>query len=86
MHVCSDGELYAGISSDFLSHDTAFIRSLGERHAIRTEQYDSTWLQGDMCMYNHTYTWASTNTYTHTYKNTLTRLLTAIKDALCSIS
>ncbi|XP_059359586.1 sema domain, immunoglobulin domain (Ig), short basic domain, secreted, (semaphorin) 3H isoform X1 [Carassius carassius] len=41
-----DGELYAGISSDFLSHDTAFIRSLGERHAIRTEQYDSTWLQG----------------------------------------
>uniref|UniRef100_A0A8C1AIV4 Sema domain, immunoglobulin domain (Ig), short basic domain, secreted, (semaphorin) 3H n=1 Tax=Cyprinus carpio carpio TaxID=630221 RepID=A0A8C1AIV4_CYPCA len=41
-----DGELYAGISSDFLSHDTAFIRSLGERHVIRTEQYDSTWLQG----------------------------------------
>ncbi|TRY66863.1 hypothetical protein DNTS_033030 [Danionella cerebrum] len=40
------GELYAGISSDFLSHDTAFIRSLGERHVIRTEQYDSTWLQG----------------------------------------
>ncbi|KAI7797588.1 putative sema domain [Triplophysa rosa] len=41
-----DGELYAGISSDFLSHDTAFLRSLGERHVIRTEQYDSTWLQG----------------------------------------
>ncbi|XP_073723924.1 sema domain, immunoglobulin domain (Ig), short basic domain, secreted, (semaphorin) 3H isoform X2 [Misgurnus anguillicaudatus] len=41
-----DGQLYAGISSDFLSHDTAFIRSLGERHVIRTEQYDSTWLQG----------------------------------------
>ncbi|XP_051950164.1 sema domain, immunoglobulin domain (Ig), short basic domain, secreted, (semaphorin) 3H isoform X2 [Xyrauchen texanus] len=41
-----DGELYAGISSDFLSHDTAFFRSLGERHVIRTEQYVSTWLQG----------------------------------------
>ncbi|XP_051509937.1 sema domain, immunoglobulin domain (Ig), short basic domain, secreted, (semaphorin) 3H isoform X2 [Myxocyprinus asiaticus] len=41
-----DGELYAGISTDFLSHDTAFFRSLGERHVIRTEQYDSTWLQG----------------------------------------
>ncbi|XP_051525735.1 semaphorin-3ab-like [Myxocyprinus asiaticus] len=41
-----DGELYAGISSDFLSHDTAFFRSLGKRHAMRTEQYDSTWLQG----------------------------------------
>ncbi|XP_039534725.1 sema domain, immunoglobulin domain (Ig), short basic domain, secreted, (semaphorin) 3H isoform X2 [Pimephales promelas] len=41
-----DGELYAGISSDFLSHDTAFIRSLGKRHVIRTEQYHSTWLQG----------------------------------------
>ncbi|KAA0714001.1 Semaphorin-3ab Semaphorin-1B [Triplophysa tibetana] len=41
-----DDELYAGISSDFLSHDTAFLRSMGERHVIRTEQYDSTWLQG----------------------------------------
>ncbi|KAJ8257386.1 hypothetical protein GJAV_G00185050 [Gymnothorax javanicus] len=40
-----DGELYAGISSDFMSRDSAFFRSLGTRHAIRTEQYDSTWLQ-----------------------------------------
>ncbi|XP_058844279.1 semaphorin-3A-like [Acipenser ruthenus] len=41
----TDGELYAGISSDFMSRDTAFFRSLGARHVIRTEQYDSKWLQ-----------------------------------------
>ncbi|KAG9270901.1 semaphorin-3F-like [Astyanax mexicanus] len=40
-----DGELYAGITSDFMSRDSAFFRSLGERHVIRTEQYDPTWLQ-----------------------------------------
>ncbi|XP_056155495.1 sema domain, immunoglobulin domain (Ig), short basic domain, secreted, (semaphorin) 3H [Lampris incognitus] len=40
-----DGELYAGITSDFMSRDSAFFRSLGNRHVIRTEQYDSTWLQ-----------------------------------------
>ncbi|KAJ8393463.1 hypothetical protein AAFF_G00059360 [Aldrovandia affinis] len=40
-----DGELYAGISSDFMSRDSAFFRSLGNRYVIRTEQYDSTWLQ-----------------------------------------
>ncbi|XP_029575938.1 semaphorin-3ab isoform X2 [Salmo trutta] len=39
------GELYAGISSDFMSRDSAFFRSLGSRHVIRTEQYDSSWLQ-----------------------------------------
>lgn len=42
---CPDGELYAGISSDFMSRDSAFFRSLGSRHVIRTEQYDSSWLQ-----------------------------------------
>lgn len=41
-----DGELYAGITSDFMSRDSAFFRSLGSHHVIRTEQYDSTWLQG----------------------------------------
>ncbi|XP_035236736.1 sema domain, immunoglobulin domain (Ig), short basic domain, secreted, (semaphorin) 3H [Anguilla anguilla] len=40
-----DGELYSGISSDFMSRDSAFFRSLGTRHVIRSEQYDSTWLQ-----------------------------------------
>lgn len=40
-----DGELYAGITSDFMSRDSAFFRSLGNRRVIRTEQYDSTWLQ-----------------------------------------
>ncbi|XP_037312848.2 sema domain, immunoglobulin domain (Ig), short basic domain, secreted, (semaphorin) 3H isoform X2 [Pungitius pungitius] len=40
-----DGELYAGITSDFMSRDSAFFRSLGRRHVIRSEQYDSTWLQ-----------------------------------------
>lgn len=45
--LCKDGELYAGITSDFMSRDSAFFRSLGNRHVIRTEQYDSTWLQGE---------------------------------------
>ncbi|XP_063064085.1 sema domain, immunoglobulin domain (Ig), short basic domain, secreted, (semaphorin) 3H [Engraulis encrasicolus] len=40
-----DGQLYAGISSDFMSRDSAFFRSLGEGHPVRTEQYDPTWLQ-----------------------------------------
>ncbi|AWP09367.1 putative semaphorin-3ab-like isoform 2 [Scophthalmus maximus] len=40
-----DGELYAGITSDFMSRDSAFFRSLGSRRVLRTEQYDSTWLQ-----------------------------------------
>ncbi|XP_041047524.1 sema domain, immunoglobulin domain (Ig), short basic domain, secreted, (semaphorin) 3H isoform X1 [Carcharodon carcharias] len=40
-----EGELYAGISSDFMSRDVAFFRSLGHRRTIRTEQYDSMWLQ-----------------------------------------
>lgn len=40
-----DGDLYAGITSDFMSRDSAFFRSLGQRHVIRTEQYDSNWLQ-----------------------------------------
>uniref|UniRef100_H2TS94 Sema domain, immunoglobulin domain (Ig), short basic domain, secreted, (semaphorin) 3H n=1 Tax=Takifugu rubripes TaxID=31033 RepID=H2TS94_TAKRU len=39
-----DGELYAGITSDFMSRDSSFFRSLGGRRVIRTEQYDSTWL------------------------------------------
>jgi len=29
-----------------MSRDSAFFRSLGSRHVIRSEQYDSTWLQG----------------------------------------
>ncbi|KAJ1111462.1 hypothetical protein NDU88_008786, partial [Pleurodeles waltl] len=40
-----DGELYAGISSDFMSRDAGFFRGLGRRHMIRTEQYNSRWLQ-----------------------------------------
>ncbi|XP_023691064.1 sema domain, immunoglobulin domain (Ig), short basic domain, secreted, (semaphorin) 3H [Paramormyrops kingsleyae] len=40
-----DAELYAGITSDFMSRDSAFFRTLGSRHVIRTEQYDTTWLQ-----------------------------------------
>ncbi|XP_029455454.1 semaphorin-3A-like [Rhinatrema bivittatum] len=40
-----DGELYAGISSDFMSRDTGFFRALGHRNVIRTEQYNSRWLQ-----------------------------------------
>lgn len=62
MYVCicvfTDGELYAGITSDFMSRDSAFFRSLGERHVIRTEQYEPTWLQG-----------THAPTLSHTHKN-----------------
>uniref|UniRef100_A0A665V1T1 Semaphorin-3F-like n=1 Tax=Echeneis naucrates TaxID=173247 RepID=A0A665V1T1_ECHNA len=40
----ADGNLYAGVHIDFMSTDAALFRTMGGRTAIRTEQYDSRWL------------------------------------------
>lgn len=42
-----DGNLYAGVHIDFMSTDAALFRTMGGRTAIRTEQYDSRWLNGE---------------------------------------
>uniref|UniRef100_A0AAQ4QHG3 Sema domain, immunoglobulin domain (Ig), short basic domain, secreted, (semaphorin) 3Ga n=1 Tax=Gasterosteus aculeatus aculeatus TaxID=481459 RepID=A0AAQ4QHG3_GASAC len=42
--VLIDGNLYAGVHIDFMSTDAALFRTMGGRTAIRTEQYDSRWL------------------------------------------
>ncbi|XP_023693380.1 semaphorin-3F-like [Paramormyrops kingsleyae] len=39
-----NGNLYAGVYVDFMGMDPAVFRTMGERPAIRTEQYDSRWL------------------------------------------
>ncbi len=43
----ADGNLYAGVHIDFMSTDAALFRTMGGRTAIRTEQYDSRWLNGE---------------------------------------
>ncbi|XP_030589370.1 semaphorin-3F-like isoform X2 [Archocentrus centrarchus] len=42
--VLINGNLYAGVHIDFMSTDAALFRTMGGRTAIRTEQYDSRWL------------------------------------------
>lgn len=42
-----DGNLYAGVHVDFMGTDPAIFRTLGDRPAVRTEQYDSRWLNGE---------------------------------------
>ncbi|XP_078393331.1 sema domain, immunoglobulin domain (Ig), short basic domain, secreted, (semaphorin) 3Gb [Cetorhinus maximus] len=44
MAALINGNLYAGVHIDFMGMDAALFRSLGNRPAIRTEQYDSRWL------------------------------------------
>ncbi|XP_064156295.1 sema domain, immunoglobulin domain (Ig), short basic domain, secreted, (semaphorin) 3Gb [Anguilla rostrata] len=39
-----DGNLYAGVHVDFMGTDSAIFRTLGDKPAVRTEQYDSRWL------------------------------------------
>ncbi|KAJ8377464.1 hypothetical protein AAFF_G00260220 [Aldrovandia affinis] len=39
-----NGNLYAGVHVDFMGTDLAIFRTLGDRPAVRTEQYDSRWL------------------------------------------
>lgn len=45
--IFTDGNLYAGVHIDFMSTDAALFRTMGGRTAIRTEQYDSRWLNGE---------------------------------------
>uniref|UniRef100_A0AAQ5ZH75 Sema domain, immunoglobulin domain (Ig), short basic domain, secreted, (semaphorin) 3Ga n=1 Tax=Amphiprion ocellaris TaxID=80972 RepID=A0AAQ5ZH75_AMPOC len=42
--VLINNNLYAGVHIDFMSTDAAVFRTMGGRTAIRTEQYDSRWL------------------------------------------
>lgn len=39
-----NGNLYAGVTIDFMGTDPALFRTMGGRPAIRTEQHDSRWL------------------------------------------
>lgn len=41
----SDGELYAGVYIDFMGTDSAIFRT-GKQTAMRTDQYNSRWLNG----------------------------------------
>lgn len=44
--LISDGSLYAGVHVDFMATDPAIFMTMGSRPAIRTEQYDSRWING----------------------------------------
>lgn len=47
--VClTDGELYAGVYIDFMGTDSAIFRTLGKQTAMRTDQYNSRWLNGNV--------------------------------------
>lgn len=41
-----DGELYAGVYIDFMGTDSAIFRTLGKNTVMRTDQYNSRWLNG----------------------------------------
>ncbi|KAI7797857.1 putative sema domain, partial [Triplophysa rosa] len=42
--VLINGNLYAGAAVDFMSTDPGIFRTMGSRPAVRSEQYDSKWL------------------------------------------
>lgn len=44
----TDGELYAGVYIDFMGTDSAIFRTLGQKTAMRTDQYNSRWLNGKL--------------------------------------
>ncbi|XP_039630166.1 semaphorin-3F-like [Polypterus senegalus] len=48
-----DGSLYAGVHVDFMGTDAAVFRTLGKRPAVRTEQYDSRWLNDPVFIQMH---------------------------------
>ncbi|RXN03816.1 semaphorin-3F-like isoform X1 [Labeo rohita] len=43
-----NGQLYAGVYIDFMGTDSAIFRTLGKHTAMRTDQYNSRWLHGDV--------------------------------------
>lgn len=42
----TDEELYAGVYIDFMGTDAAIFRTMGKQTAMRTDQYNSRWLNG----------------------------------------
>ncbi|CAH2316154.1 semaphorin-3F-like [Pelobates cultripes] len=44
MATIIDGVLYAGVQVDYMGTDSALFRTMGNKPPIRTEQYDSRWL------------------------------------------
>uniref|UniRef100_A0A674PIQ6 Sema domain, immunoglobulin domain (Ig), short basic domain, secreted, (semaphorin) 3Fa n=1 Tax=Takifugu rubripes TaxID=31033 RepID=A0A674PIQ6_TAKRU len=48
-----NGELYAGVYIDFMGTDSAIFRTLGQKTAMRTDQYNSRWLNDPTFVHAH---------------------------------
>ncbi|XP_029103500.1 semaphorin-3F-like isoform X1 [Scleropages formosus] len=48
-----NGELYAGVYIDFMGTDSAIFRTLGQQTAMRTDQYNSRWLNDPSFVHVH---------------------------------
>ncbi|XP_048873421.1 semaphorin-3F-like isoform X1 [Brienomyrus brachyistius] len=48
-----NGELYAGVYIDFMGTDSAIFRTLGKQTAMRTDQYNSRWLNEPSFVHAH---------------------------------
>uniref|UniRef100_A0A3Q2Y5H0 Semaphorin 3F n=1 Tax=Hippocampus comes TaxID=109280 RepID=A0A3Q2Y5H0_HIPCM len=48
-----NGELYAGVYVDFMGTDSAIFRTLGTKTAMRTDQYNSRWLNDPTFVHVH---------------------------------
>uniref|UniRef100_A0A4W4EKD9 Semaphorin-3C n=1 Tax=Electrophorus electricus TaxID=8005 RepID=A0A4W4EKD9_ELEEL len=48
-----NGELYAGVYVDFMGTDSAIFRTLGKSTAMRTDQYNSRWLNDPSFVHVH---------------------------------
>uniref|UniRef100_A0A3Q2DKZ5 Sema domain, immunoglobulin domain (Ig), short basic domain, secreted, (semaphorin) 3Fb n=1 Tax=Cyprinodon variegatus TaxID=28743 RepID=A0A3Q2DKZ5_CYPVA len=48
-----NGELYAGVYVDFMGTDSAIFRTLGTKTAMRTDQYNSRWLNDPTFIHVH---------------------------------
>lgn len=44
----TDGELYAGVYIDFMGTDSSIFRTMGKQTIMRTDQYNSRWLNGNV--------------------------------------
>ncbi|XP_029287914.1 semaphorin-3F-like isoform X1 [Cottoperca gobio] len=48
-----NGELYSGVYIDFMGTDSAIFRTLGKQTAMRTDQYNSRWLNDPTFIHAH---------------------------------
>uniref|UniRef100_G3P8Z3 Sema domain, immunoglobulin domain (Ig), short basic domain, secreted, (semaphorin) 3Fa n=1 Tax=Gasterosteus aculeatus aculeatus TaxID=481459 RepID=G3P8Z3_GASAC len=48
-----NGELYSGVYIDFMGTDSAIFRTLGKQTAMRTDQYNSRWLNDPTFVHAH---------------------------------